>query len=57
MTCAWDLIILLLLSFSSSFFKSKVYRNRREAFNTSAACCKTQYPKGKEQGIICYSTL
>jgi len=41
-TCAWDLIILLLFSFSSSLFKSKVYRKRRQAFNTNAACCERQ---------------
>lgn len=42
MTCACALIILLLCSFSSSFLKSNVYRNRREALSTSAACCKDQ---------------
>lgn len=46
MTCAWALIIRLLCSFSSSFFKSKVYLNLRDALSTNAACCT---PRGKEK--------
>lgn len=39
MTCAWALIKLFFCSFSSSFFKSRVYLKRLDALSTSAACC------------------
>jgi hypothetical protein len=37
-TCAWDRIFLLIISFSSSFLRSRVYLKRREALRTRAAC-------------------
>jgi len=40
MTCAWALIMLFFCSFSSSFFKSRVYLKRLDALRTNAACCK-----------------
>ena len=41
---AWAcaLIFLSIRFLSSSLFKSRVYRNRRDAFSTSAACYETQ---------------
>lgn len=54
MTCAWALIILLLCSFSSSFFKSRVYRNLRDALSTNAACWTPREKGKKKKNLFVY---
>lgn len=50
-TCAWDRIFLLIISFSSSFLRSRVYLKRREALRTRAACWN------EENNHICQNSI